>query len=125
MDVALAIALYLIPHAEDWNGKDEVGSYGPYQIRDIYREDVNRFSGCNYTREDCYNYEYAKKITEIYLRHYGAKIGHKPSARDLVRIHNGGPDGWKEQCTMAYWYKCRMYMYIAINALKTKEPNES
>lgn len=125
MDVALAIALYLIPQAEGFHGIDGDGgkSVGPFQISQAYLDDVNRISGINYTREDCYHYAYAKKITEIYLRHYCTKerLGHEPSARDYCRIHNGGPDGWKEQCTLAYWYKCRIYMYIAINKLKQKE----
>lgn len=120
MNQALAIALFLIPLAEDWRGKDEAGSYGPYQIRDGYREDVNRISGCNYTRQDCYNPVYARRMTEIYLKHYGSKLGHKSSTRDLVRLHNGGPDGYKEHCTLAYWYKCKAYMWVAVAELKGK-----
>lgn len=121
-EVALAIALFLIPLAEDWRGKDGDGGHsrGPYQIGDDYRRDVNRFSGCNYTEEDCYNPVYAKRMVDIYLRHYGSKykLGRSPSTRDLVRIHNGGPDGYKEHCTMTYWFKCRRWMWVAVNELK-------
>jgi hypothetical protein len=123
-EAALAIALFLIPLVEDWRGKDGDGGHsrGCYQIGDDYRNDVNRFSGCNYTREDCYNPVYARRMTEIYLRHYGTRerLGHSPSAKDLVRIHNAGPDGHGEHCSLAYWFKCRRWMWVAVNELKAK-----
>jgi hypothetical protein len=122
MEQALAIALFLIPIAEDYRGKDGDGgnSHGPYQISDDYREDVNRFTGCKYSREDCYNPVYARRMTISYLRHYGSRerLGHQPSVKDLVRLHNGGPDGHKEHCTLAYWYKCKRWMWVAVNELK-------
>jgi hypothetical protein len=121
MSEALAIALMLIPLTENYHGIDEPGSHGKYQIRQVYLDDVNKFSGCNYTIADCYNDKFAKRIVTIYLQHYGSKIGHQPSARDLCRIHNGGPDGWKEHCTLAYWQKAKLFLYVARNELKGKK----
>lgn len=125
MSQALAIALYVIPLVEGYRGIDGDGgnSRGPYQISDAYLADVNRISGCNYTREDCYNPVLARRIVIIYLTHYGTRerLGHQPSTRDYCRIHVAGPDGWREHCSLAYWYKCKVYIYLAINELKAKE----
>lgn len=125
MQQAIAIALMLIHQVEGFRGTDgdNGNSWGEYQISQKCLDDVNRFSKCNYTKADCYNPVYARRIASIYLSHYGTeeRLGHKPTAKDLCMIWNGGPDGHKEHCTLAYWYKARMYLYLAINKQKERE----
>jgi hypothetical protein len=104
------IALMLIPLAEGYDGKDGDGgrAHGPYQIHDIYRQDVNRLYGTQYVRADCYDLEKSRDMVMKYLSHYGTekRLGREPTVQDLCRIHSGGPDGWKQECTLAYWSIC-------------------
>jgi hypothetical protein len=113
----------LIPLTENYRGIDEPGSHGPYQIRQAYLNDVNRFSHCNYTVADCYNPVLAKRIVTIYLTHYCTvkRLGHEPTVRDYCRTHCAGPTGWKQKCSMAYWQKARLFMDVAMSELKAKE----
>lgn len=115
MNVALSIALYLIPLMEGYRGVDGDGgrSWGLYQIGQLYLDDANRFSGCNYTRQDCYDPILARRIVIIYLEHYGKRIGRDPTVEDYARIHNGGPDGWQKNCTLTYWTRAIGHWAIA------------
>jgi len=124
MNIALTIALYLIPLTEGWRGidGDNGKSWGPFQISQVYLDDVNKFaSGVNYTKADCYDPVIARRICIIYLTHYGSKIGRTPTVEDYTRIHNGGPDGWKEDCTLAYWTRAIGYWSIAQRTGKIAE----
>ncbi len=123
MNIALSIALYLIPLTEGWRGEDGDNgrSWGPYQISQLYLDDVNKFSGCNYTKADCYDPILARRIVIIYLEHYGKKIGRDPTVEDYCRIHNAGPDGWMEECSMSYWVKCIRHWAVAQKSGKLAE----
>ena len=35
------------------------------------------------------------------------RLGHDLCDEDMARIHNGGPDGWKNPATAAYWEKVK------------------
>lgn len=39
------------------------------------------------------------------MSHYAtvARLGHVPTDEDIARIHNGGPNGYREANTVAYW----------------------
>lgn len=113
MSEALSIALMLIPLAEGWTGKDGDGgrSWGPYQITQAALDDVNRVYGTHYVKADCYDGNKAELIARSYLLLWGGKLGREPNVRDYVRIFVGGPDGWREHCTLPYWYKCRRALY--------------
>jgi len=120
MNIALAVALYLIPLTENWTGKDGDGgrSFGPYQISQGCIDDVNSWTHIGYTKEDCYNPVMARRIVLLYLRHYGEKLSDSPTVEDYCRIHNGGPDGWSEGCTTAYWKKCQDHLQVVIKSGK-------
>lgn len=96
-------------HAVGKDGK----SFGPLQITDICREDVNRIAGTHFTREDCFNRVTSAVMLHIYLDHYCTRkrIGRWPTWEDAARIWNGGPDGWRENCTLAYWRKVECEMH--------------
>jgi hypothetical protein len=50
-------------------------------------------------------------MTIIYLNHYGKvyekKTGKKATCEVLSRIHNGGPNGYKNPKTIKYWNKVK------------------
>lgn len=73
-------------------------AYGRYQIRQPYVTDVNNRFGTKYRAEECLgNPELSRWIVVKYLEIYATerKLGRKPTLQDVVKIHNGGPNGWK------------------------------
>ena len=50
-------------------------SYGPLQITDICREDVNRFAGASYTREDCYDRAKSIEMFKFYIGRMRTRTG--------------------------------------------------
>ena len=53
--------------------------------------------------------QYSEKVMQAYMNKYATKrrLGHEPTDEDIARIHNGGPNGYREQGTMAYWNKVK------------------
>lgn len=86
-------------------------SFGPLQITDVCREDVNRIIGLpsipKYTRRDCFDRQSSIAMFEVYIGHYctAARLGHEPTWQDAARIWNGGPDDWRKPSTISYWAK--------------------
>lgn len=82
-------------------------SFGPLQITDICREDVNRIAGTCYTRSDCFDRAASSAMFALYIAHYctANRLGRAPTWQDAARIWNGGPDGWRQPCTLNYWRK--------------------
>ena len=39
-----------------------------------------------------------------------ARLGRSPTDQDLARIHNGGPNGYKNPATLGYWQKVKKYL---------------
>ena len=74
---------------------------GPYQIHKPYWED-SKVPG---THDDCRDPEYARKVVLAYWKRYAPKSLEKVDAQSLARVHNGGPDGAKQDCTLAFWAK--------------------
>ena len=75
---------------------------GPFQIHRAYWRDAVEFDrtiGGKY--EDCRKPEYARKVVRAYLSRYGKG----KSAKELARIHNGGPKGHRKASTLPYWEK--------------------
>lgn len=81
-------------------------AYGALQIRQPLVNDVNHIAKTHYRAEDCLgNRPLSLWMCEKYLDLYAtkARIGREPTAEDMCRIWNGGPNGWKKQSTVAYW----------------------
>ena len=38
------------------------------------------------------------------------RLGHAPTDEDIARIHNGGPNGYKNPATLPYWEKVKKYL---------------
>ena len=53
--------------------------------------------------------EYAEKVILAYWDRYATikRLGRVPTDEDRARIHNGGPNGYKKEATIAYWSKVR------------------
>ena len=78
---------------------------GRYQIRACYLVDANRILGTHYEHIEMRDPAIARAVVCAYLTHYGnalARTGRLVTARDLARIHNGGPKGWKKAATLGY-----------------------
>ena len=110
---ALGALIMAIMMVESSGNDQAVGSdglsYGPLQITDVCREDVNRIAGTHYTRQDCFDPSKAKEMFSIYIAYYCAseRLGHEPQWEDVARVWNGGPTGWSKPATLAFWAKVR------------------
>lgn len=83
-----------------------------YQIRNIYVDDVNRFSkDIHFNHADVYDKTKSEQMMRRYWRWYGElyKINTRqnPTYETLARIHNGGPYGWRKPSTIRYWMRVR------------------
>ena len=110
-----------IKQVESSGNENAVGdngrSIGPLQIqRNYYNDAVERSpslqSGkyAGYTYENCKgpgSFEYSRAVAESYMNRYATeeRLGHRPTFKDMARIHNGGPNGYKMEATVKYWEK--------------------
>lgn len=88
-------------------------AYGPLQIRKPYVTDVNTRYGTSFKAEDCLgNRALSIAIFGLYMNIYAksSRLGHPPTAEDIARIHNGGPNGYKNAATAPYWARVRGYL---------------
>jgi hypothetical protein len=97
------------------NGRDNaVGdggrAIGALQIHKSVVVDVNRIAGTHYTHQQMTNRVAARKVCEIYLRHYVTekRIGRKPTVADFAKVWNSGPDGFKKTCSDRYALKVQL-----------------
>lgn len=91
-------------------------AYGLLQIRAPYLKDVNRIAGRKEVRRvwgkdrltmaDMKDPAKAEWAFHVYLWHYGnvytKKTRKVPTAYVYARIHNGGPNGWRDKDTVRY-----------------------
>ncbi len=96
---------------------------GSFQIHKIYVDDVNRII-CKHRMRlstfryaDRYDKDKSRIMVIIYLEEYaggytgedfytGVVLGDWQPEK-MARVHNGGPDGWKKDCTTPYWEKVK------------------
>lgn len=72
---------------------------GILQISPIMIDDCNRILGYpEFSLSDRWNMERSRQMANIYFDHYCKDM----SLIDKARCWNGGPDGWKQDCTLAY-----------------------
>jgi len=74
---------------------------GPFQIHKPYWED-SKVPG---KHDDCRDPEYARKVVQAYWKRYAPKALEAVDVESLARVHNGGPDGAKQECTLVFWRK--------------------
>lgn len=93
----------------------EYRAIGVYQIWKSYVDDVNRISkDKKFTYQDRYDKKKSEEMVKIYLEYYGKRYerltGKKVTDEILAKIHNGGPNGWKNKNTDKYWLKVKKEM---------------
>jgi len=88
-------------------------AYGYLQIRQPVCDDVNRRFGTQYCATDCQgNRTLSIDVFHKYQSIYATKerLGREPTAEDMARIWNGGPDGWHKSSTVTYWQQVRSHL---------------
>lgn len=93
---------------------DNGQAYGCLQLHKSYVDDVNRILGRKeYIHQDAFCREKSIEMFLIYTDHYATyeRLGREPTVEDLVRIHNGGPTGWKKPATTKHWNKVKKQLY--------------
>jgi hypothetical protein len=87
-------------------------SIGCYQIQKCYWLDAKEFSDLDGTYLDCYNRGYADRTVRFYMARYATerRLGREVTQEDVARIHNGGPNGYKKECTKKFWKKVEVVL---------------
>ena len=54
-------------------------------------------------------FDCSERAVQGYMERYAtlSRIGHTPTCEDFARIHNGGPNGFKNPNTLEYWEKVK------------------
>ncbi|XP_035678229.1 lysozyme-like isoform X2 [Branchiostoma floridae] len=82
-------------------------SCGPFQIQQRYWEDARRKGGplMNDWQICSASWTCSRDAVNGYMERYAvqSRLGHGPTCEDFSRIHNGGPNGFKNPATLAYW----------------------
>ena len=73
-------------------------AYGPLQMWQIIVNDVNRIAGTNYRHSDAHDFNKAKTMCYLYLKHYikyvQSKLDRPLTLKDVGMMWNGGPNGY-------------------------------
>ena len=93
------------------NGKN--GEFGPYQIKRIAIDDVNRIIGTKtYKYEDDIDEQKSREVCKIYITYWSEKARMGRDMEAMARIWNGGPNGHKKKSTIKYWNKIKEVLYV-------------
>jgi hypothetical protein len=102
-----------IGHIETLNTDSLIGdsgrAYGRYQIHDICVTASGLKNLLNYEQKDMFDSVKAERVfwavMGINCHTYAQKYGKYPNYRDLVRMWNGGPNGYQNKATLNYLKK--------------------
>jgi hypothetical protein len=99
---------------ESQNGKYNIGKngeLGPYQIKKIVIDDVNRIIGNNtYKYSDALDDNKSREICRIYITYWSNRFNVN-TIEAMARIWNGGPRGYLKESTVKYWNNIRSILY--------------
>ena len=86
---------------------DDGLAYGCLQMHSAYVQDAAEYAGKDWVHNDAFDRETSIEIFMAYMDRYATKerLGRTPTVEDIVRIHNGGPDGYKKDSTLPYLTK--------------------
>ena len=91
-------------------------SYGILQIQQGAIDDVNKEFGTSYTHEDAFSEACSEEIFDLYIQkwanHLEKRQNRTATAEDIVRIWNGGPNGYLRHSTIKYFEKYKKYRYL-------------
>jgi len=108
--ISLIMALITVESNGDNFAKGDRGkALGCLQLHAAYVYDAAEHAGEDWVHEDAYKRDVAVQIFMAYMDRYATeeRLGRKPTAEDMARIHNGGPNGYKKSSTDAYWAKVK------------------
>lgn len=106
-------AISFVESGDDPNAVGDNGfAIGSFQIHPIYVRDVNRIDHAAFRDEDRKSRKASRMMVDIYTKWYASRAfdetGDKTKFFEYAaRCHNGGPNGWKKDCTKAYWAKVK------------------
>jgi len=83
-----------------YNKKEK--AYGLLQCRQGVVTDLNQTYHMGLRLEDLYS----PAVSAWAFKHYGLRYKAR-TAEQFVRIWNAGPDGHRQSCSLAYWYRVR------------------
>ena len=93
----------------DYNAAGVPMSYGILQIQQVAIDDVNKEYGTSYVHEEMFNISCAEEVFELYIKmwtsHLEKRLKRAATEEDIVRIWNGGPNGYKRKSTAPYLKK--------------------
>jgi len=92
---------------------DNGNAYGCLQIWPAYVQDANEYARTSYTHDDAFDRDKSVAIFTAYMSRYATekRLGRTPTAEDIARIHNGGPNGYRKAATDVYWAKVKAELY--------------
>ena len=100
----LAAIAVVESNVDDHTVGDGGDAIGRYQIHAKAVEDVNKFYNTDFSWRQMHDPASAEWVALLYLQLY-LKAVPNAGLEDAARIWNGGPDGWRQGCTLAYWHK--------------------
>ena len=98
---------------------DNGTSIGPYQISEAYYNDAVEQTPSLQDNGQTYqnvmgpgSCAYSERVIQAYMDRYAtvARLGHTATDKDIARIHNGGPNGFRRSSTLKYWKKVQAYL---------------
>lgn len=108
--MTLILALIQVESGGDPRAIGDDGlAYGCLQMHESYVQDASEYAGQEWRHKDAFDSEKSVDIFLAYMARYAneKRLGHAPTARDIARIHNGGPNGYKKDSTLKYWSKVK------------------
>jgi len=108
--MTLILAIIMVEsNGHDFEIGDDGKAYGCLQMHAAYVQDAAEHAGKDWVHEDAFQRDVAIQIFEAYMDRYATeeRLGRKPTAEDIARIHNGGPNGYKKKSTVKYWVKVK------------------
>jgi hypothetical protein len=103
----------------DYNENGVPTSYGILQISKAAVDDVNRRYKTTYKHQDAFNIDCSEEIFKLYIEMWSERLerveGRKITDEDVVRIWNGGPNGYKRKSTLPYHQKYKYYHHWESN----------
>jgi hypothetical protein len=107
---------YLLPAIiwQESNGDDNAvgdngNAYGCLQIWQSYMSDVYKWRSA---KECLGNRKLSIDVFQKYMARYATekRLGRPVTDQDIARIHNAGPDGWKKDIALPYWWSVQAKM---------------
>lgn len=101
----ILVLIHIESGGNDFAVGDDGAAYGCLQMHADYVHDAAEYVGADWKHTDAFDRQTSIDIFLAYMSRYCTeeRLGRPISMQDIVRIHNGGPDGWKKESTEEYY----------------------